>query len=72
MKMYSDLIYKKHFDVIFISILNDVNLGIYERKNTGELVAFTEAYYPLTDEKIGMGILMVICGLRDVILQKRF
>ena len=49
--MFSDLIYQKKYNVVFISILNDVNLGVYERNDSGELVAFTEAYYPLTDKK---------------------
>lgn len=47
--MYSDLMYRHPYDIIFISILQDVNLGIYRRKETGELVAFAQGYYPLTD-----------------------
>ena len=50
-KMYSDLIYRKKYDVVFISILNEANLGLYRRKETGEIVAFTEEIYPLTDKK---------------------
>ena len=49
--MYSNIIYRNHYNVVFLSILNDVNLGVYKRKNTGELVAFTEAKYPLTDKE---------------------
>lgn len=53
--MFSDLIFKKTYNVVFLSVLNDVNLGLYKRKETGELVAFTEAYYPLTDPKNWQG-----------------
>ena len=49
-EMYSDLIYKKDYDVVFISILNEANLGLYKRKDTGELVAFTENVFPITDK----------------------
>lgn len=49
--MYSDLIYRYPYDIVFISILQDVNMGLYRRKGTGELVAYAQGYYPLTDEK---------------------
>lgn len=49
-EMYSDLIYRKDYDVVFISILNEANLGLYKRKKTGEIVAFTEEVYPMTDK----------------------
>ena len=49
--MYSDLIYRKKYDAVFISILNEANLGLYKRKKTGEMVAFTEEIFPMTDEK---------------------
>ena len=48
--MYSDLMYRHPYDIVFISILQDVNLGIYRRKETGEMVAFAPGYYPLTDQ----------------------
>lgn len=50
-EMYSDLIYRKKYDVVFISILNEANLGLYKRKETGELVAFTESVFPMTDKE---------------------
>lgn len=49
-KMFSDLIYRKKYDVVFISVLNEANLGLYRRKETGEIVAFTECVFPMTDE----------------------
>lgn len=48
--MYSDLMYRHPYDIVFISILQDVNLGMYRRKETGELVVFAQGYYPLTDQ----------------------
>ena len=48
-EMYSDLIYRKKYDVVFISVLNEANLGLYKRKETGEIVAFTEEIFPMTD-----------------------
>lgn len=50
-KMYSDAIYRYDYDIVFLSVLADANLGMYRRKETGEVVAFTDGYYPLTDEK---------------------
>ena len=50
-EMYSDLIYKKDYDVVFISILNEANLGLYKRKETGEIVAFTEEIFPMTNQE---------------------
>ena len=50
-EMHSDLIYKNKYDVVFISILNEANLGLYKRKETGEIVAFTEEIFPMTDQK---------------------
>ena len=47
--MYSDRIFRHPYRVVFLSILADANLGVYRRRATGELVAFTEAYRPLTD-----------------------
>lgn len=54
-RMYSDLIFKHPYRVVFLSILADANLGVYRRKETGELVAFAQAYYPLTDPKCHEG-----------------
>ena len=50
-EMYSDLIYRNKYDVVFISILNEANLGLYKRKETGEIVAFTEEIFPMTNQK---------------------
>lgn len=50
--MYSDSIYKNKYDMIFISILTDVNLGVYRKKDSGRIFAFGEYIYPLTDEKM--------------------
>ncbi|WP_291236070.1 HAD-IIIC family phosphatase [Frisingicoccus sp.] len=47
--MYSDKIFKNPYKVVFISILTDANLGVYQRKQTGERFAFMEYLYPLTD-----------------------
>ncbi len=47
--MYSDLMYRYPYDIVFISILQDVNLGVYRRKETGELTVYAQGYYPLTD-----------------------
>jgi len=53
--MYSDLIFKHPYRVVFISILADANLGVYQRKETGERVAFGQAHFPLTDPKCHEG-----------------
>lgn len=47
--MYSDKIFQNPYKVVFISILTDANLGVYQRKQTGERFAFMEYLYPLTD-----------------------
>ncbi len=39
------------FDFVVLSILTDGNLGIYERKSTGERIALCEKYYDITDPK---------------------
>ncbi len=48
--MYNDAIFKNQYKVVFISILQDANLGVYRRKGTGESLAFLEYAHPLTDE----------------------
>lgn len=50
MGMYSDLIFRNEYKVVFLSILADANLGVYKKKNTGEMFAFMEYLHPLTDE----------------------
>lgn len=49
--MFSDRMFKNGYGIVFLSLLTDGNLGVYRRRETGELTAFGEAYYPLTDKK---------------------
>lgn len=49
--IYSDRIYKGDYKVVIVSILQDANLGVYRRKDTGEQIAFAEGYHPITDLK---------------------
>lgn len=51
-KMYPDSIYKNKYDMIFISILTDANLGLYRKKDGGQVFAFGEYLYPMTDKKM--------------------
>lgn len=55
--MYNDNIFKNHYKVVFISILQDANLGVYRRKNTGERLAFLEYLHPLTDPANWAGLI---------------
>lgn len=48
-KMYSSYAFTGNYKVIFMSILNDANLGVYRRKDGVQEVAFGESYYPLTN-----------------------
>lgn len=50
--MYPDSIYKNKYGIIFISILTDANLGVYRRKDGGQMFAFGEYLYPLTDSSM--------------------
>lgn len=47
--MYDDSIFRRAYKVVFISILQDANLGVYHRKGTGERLAFLPACTPMTD-----------------------
>ena len=47
--IYNDNIYKNHYKVVFLSILTDANLGVYQRKETGERIAFLEYLHPMTE-----------------------
>ena len=47
--MYNDKIYRHDYKAVFISILQDANLGVYRRKETGERFAIMEYIHPLTD-----------------------
>lgn len=48
-EMYSSCAFTGNYKIIFISILNDANLGVYRRKDGGQEVAFGESYYSLTN-----------------------
>ena len=48
-EIYSKRIYEGDYKVVIISILADANLGVYQRKGTGEKIAFLEGYHPITD-----------------------
>lgn len=48
--MYRNEIFKRDYKVVFLSILTDANLGVYQRKGTGERFAFLEYIHPITDE----------------------
>ena len=47
--VYDDAIFRLPYKVVIISILTDANLGVYQRKNTGERFAFLEYLHPMTD-----------------------
>lgn len=49
--IYSTRIFDVPYKVVILSILQDANLGVYQRKGTGERIAFLEGYHPITDEQ---------------------
>ena len=49
--MFSDRLFREHYDVVCMSYLSDCNLGVYRRKATGEKIAFVPGFYPMTEEK---------------------
>ena len=49
--MYKNNIFKNDYKVVFISILQDANLGVYRRKETGERFAFLEYLHPITEPR---------------------
>ncbi len=49
MGIYRDSIYRGNYKIVIISILQDANLGVYRRKETGERFAFAEGFRPITD-----------------------
>lgn len=55
--MYNDNIFKNHYKVVFISILTDANLGVYQRKETGEKLAFLEYLHPITAKDSWPGLI---------------
>lgn len=57
MDMYCDNIYRRDYKVVFLSILEDCNLGVYRRKGTGERLAFLEYIHPITDPASWPGLI---------------
>lgn len=51
-EMFPDSIYKNNYGMIFISILTDANLGLYRKKDGGQVFAFGEYLYPMTDKSM--------------------
>ena len=49
--IYNDNVYKGRYKLVIISILQDANLGVYRRKETGERIVFLEGYHPITERK---------------------
>lgn len=49
--IYNDNVYERGYKLVIISILQDANLGVYRRKETGEQIAFLEGYHPITERK---------------------
>ena len=48
--MLTTVLAEKKFDFVVFSMLATCNLGVYRRKETGELIALCENFYDLTDE----------------------
>lgn len=44
-------LFRRKFDVIFLSTLSELNLGIYKKKGSNMKIAFGEWVYPLTDSR---------------------
>lgn len=57
MDMYCDNIYRRSYQVVFLSILADCNLGVYRRRGTGERLAFLEYIHPITDPASWPGLI---------------
>ncbi len=49
-RMYPTDIYDKDYDMVFLSVLTDVNLGLYRKNGGKQVIAFGEWLYPLTDK----------------------
>lgn len=49
--MFSKKIFTKKYDIIFLSMLTDCNLGVYKKKGKELYVAFGEYYYSLTSSE---------------------
>lgn len=48
-EFFSKKIYEGKNQIVFFSLFTDPNLGLYRRKETGEVIAFGEYCYDLTD-----------------------
>lgn len=46
---FSDKIYADKYDAVFLSLFTDPALALYQRKETGEKIAFGQVCYDLTD-----------------------
>lgn len=55
--MYCDNIFRRNYQVVFLSILADCNLGVYRRKGTGERLAILEYIHPITDPNSWPGLI---------------
>lgn len=74
-EMFPDSIYKNNYGMVFVSILTDPNLGLYRKKNGGQIFAFGEYIYPLTDEAmwdryIGKKVYTANCNFTKSDLEK--
>ncbi len=49
--MLTTTLEKEKFDIVFLSLLADGNLGLYKKKGTNQIISMCESYYDLTDEK---------------------
>lgn len=49
--VFNSNLFKQKFDVVFLSTLSELNLGIYKKKDSNIKVAFGEWVYPLTDSR---------------------
>lgn len=49
--MFKTIIFDKDINIVFLSTLPELNLGIYRNKQNGVKVVFGEWCYPLTDSK---------------------
>lgn len=54
-EFFSDKIFSEENCIVFFSLFTDPNLGLYRRKETGEVVAFAEYCYDLTDQQNWQG-----------------
>lgn len=55
--MYCDNLFRYPYKAVFLSVLQDANLGVYRRKETGERLAFLEYLHPITDHENWPGLI---------------